>query len=232
MTQLQVPTDKLIGLGRRYVEDARDRRFLIPRLASSRTARSWASPTVLDQAATPQCVGYATWKFLQSGPVVNHPPADFTPTDIYHAAQELDEWPGTDYEGTSVRGAFKALRARGYIEAFLWGYDVETVVGHLLEVGPVLMGTTWDYDMFTPDRWNYIWRGGGAAGGHAFLLVGVNRTRRNPDASMGAVRMINSWGPRWADHGRAWISFNTLGSLIQDDGEAGIATEVKLKLVA
>lgn len=227
MTQLPVPSDKVTGLGRRHVEDPRDRRYLAPRLASSRTNRSHSSPGVLDQGNTPMCVGFSCWKLLQSGPVVNKP-TDYTPEDVYAEAQRLDEWPGEDYEGTSVRGAFKALQRKGYLTKYLWAFDIETVVNHILEVGPVVMGTEWDYEMFTPDRWNYIWRGGGSAGGHAYLLVGVNTIRRNPDRSMGAVRMLNSWGKGWADHGRAWISFNTLRTLIADDGEAGVPTELKL----
>ena len=34
---------------------------------------------------------------------------------IYKQAQTLDEWPGDDYEGTSVLAGAKAVQAEGYM---------------------------------------------------------------------------------------------------------------------
>jgi hypothetical protein len=33
---------------------------------------------------------------------------------LYHEAQKIDEWPGEDYEGTSLRAGFDILRERGH----------------------------------------------------------------------------------------------------------------------
>ena len=33
---------------------------------------------------------------------------------LYHEAQKVDEWPGEDYEGTSVRAGLDILRTRGH----------------------------------------------------------------------------------------------------------------------
>jgi hypothetical protein len=33
---------------------------------------------------------------------------------LYHEAQKVDEWPGEDYEGTSVRAGLDVLRTRGH----------------------------------------------------------------------------------------------------------------------
>jgi C1A family cysteine protease len=39
--------------------------------------------------------------------------------------------------------------------------------------------------------------------------------------------MQNSWGKGWGQKGRAWITFNDLEALIEDYGEACVATEIK-----
>jgi hypothetical protein len=35
---------------------------------------------------------------------------------LYHEAQKIDEWPGEDYDGTSVRAGLDILRTRGHCE--------------------------------------------------------------------------------------------------------------------
>ncbi len=42
---------------------------------------------------------------------------------IYELAQHYDEWPGSDYEGSSVRGAMKALHKHGVCEEYYWPYQ-------------------------------------------------------------------------------------------------------------
>jgi C1A family cysteine protease len=151
------------------------------------------------------------------------------PEHIYKACLEVDEWPGEDMEnGTSVRALFKVLQRNNLVSEYRWGFDTLTVVNHVLTTGPVVMGTTWTMDMFMPDRWGYITPTGEAAGGHAWLIVGAVRDKLNPDGTLGAVRMINSWGRNWGTQGgRAWVTFRDLGMLIEDYGEACVATEVR-----
>ena len=36
---------------------------------------------------------------------------------LYHEAQKIDEWPGEDYDGTSVRAGLDILRKRGHCES-------------------------------------------------------------------------------------------------------------------
>jgi C1A family cysteine protease len=222
--------ENLTGLGRRVSIDPRDRDHLLPRAALARaadgiTARYWFTPgEAYDQGATSECVAYSTCRFLVTYPIVNKP-IEFTP--FYKRCQQVDEWPGEDYDGTSVRAAFKILQADGLCTSYKWAFDVETVVNHVLSTGPVVMGTTWFLDMFTPDRHGYITPTGYPVGGHAWTIVGASRTRKNPDGSVGAVRMINSWGPNWGEKGRAWITFRDLQTLIDDYGEACVAQEIK-----
>lgn len=215
------------GLGRLPAADPRDRQHLLaaPVRLSTRTYRTWYCTGVLDQGLTPQCVGYSAAKWVQAGPVTNRLP---NPTDLYHEAQELDEWPGHDYDGSSVRGAMKALQARGVVPSYKWAFDVPTLQQHLLETGPMVLGTNWYDDMFEPDASGYLRPTGPNAGGHAYLAIGINTTRRNPDGTHGAVRILNSWGAAWGETGRAWISLTDIARLIAEEGEAAMGVEVKV----
>jgi C1A family cysteine protease len=40
--------------------------------------------------------------------------------------------------------------------------------------------------------------------------------------------MINSWGSDWGQGGRAWITFENLDKLIKLQGEAAVATEIRV----
>lgn len=224
------------GLGRVPSIDFRDRRHLakVPKKAPAGiTNRSWITAKPLDQGQTPQCVAYAWEQYLLSSPIKNKYYKQ--PENLYHEAQILDEWPGEDYEGTSVRAGAKVLQQAGYITEYSWAFDADTVITHLLARGPVVMGTNWDFAMFSPfefgkDKATFIRRGGGNAGGHAYLLKGVNLKRPCWCGELGAARIINSWGSGWGDGGKVWICLKELDDLIKDFGEAAIAAEIKFKI--
>jgi hypothetical protein len=218
----------LTGMGRLVSKDERDHNHLMTRRrdAGPITQRYWSSAGVLDQGAKPECVGFSGHKWLTSFPIKNIP--SFSPSELYKAAQANDEWPGDDYEGSSVRGCFKALKDLGYVNEYKWAFDIEPVIDHLLTVGPVVVGTSWIEGMFMADDAGYIDDiGGNVVGGHAYLLIGCNRTRKTPSGKRGAFRILNSWGEGWEDRGRAWISFEAMQQLLANDGEACTATELK-----
>lgn len=207
--------------GRRYVQDERDRRYLMPprRLSEAPRARYWHADGVLDQGFTAECIGYAGHKYLTAGPTrnVSFP---LTPTQLYKLSQQNDEWPGDDYEGTSVRGLFKTLNKLGFVSGYSWTWDVETMMAHVLTVGPVVVGTKWFDAMVYPSMQGVIHPVGRDLGGHAYLIIGGNRDK-------GLCRVLNSWGPGWGQNGRAWISFEDMQTLLLDSGECCTATEIR-----
>jgi hypothetical protein len=175
------------GLGRLASVDIRDHAYLAkPRRAAANVrSRYYYVGKPEDQGQTPQCVGYSTHKFLTAGPVRNVKGIP-TPTEIYAAAQTRDEWPGEDYDGTSVRGAFKYLSEAGYIGEYNWAFDLETCVNWLLTVGPMVVGTIWLADMFDPDAKGFLRVSGDNVGGHAQrgrARVAAHRLQPRPQVS-------------------------------------------------
>lgn len=225
------------GLGRVHIPDENDRKFLMPRqLRAAENVRSkyhMSVCPVLDQGGTSECVIYSADKFLTTRPVCNKGFLDAGQrTRIYKEVQRLDQWPGEDYDGTSVRAMMKWLQQKGLIASYVWAFDLEPVIVHLLTVGPVQLGTSWTMGMFTPDRHGYIHPDGEEVGGHAYTAVGCNREKKNPDGSKGAIQCINSWGDRWGMKGRFWLTFKDAENLIVGDGEACTPREIKSNLVA
>lgn len=229
-----------IGLGRVEVQDLRDAKYLmenyVPR-TSGRTWRYWyPNGWWGDQRQTAMCVAYAWAHWAEDGPITHtrtpngtqgyhyrgtfrgQRPA-FDLDDGYNWMQRNDYWDGEEYDGTSVRAGAKYLRNQGLIENYLWAWDIDAVVRAVLEEGPVVLGTTWYMDMFTPDENGMITPTGNAAGGHAYKVDGVNRDRE-------VARLKNSWGRGWGKNGYAYISLADLDSLIRDHGEACLPTAV------
>jgi C1A family cysteine protease len=94
----------------------------------------------------------------------------------------------------------------------------------------MVLGTSWHWNMFDPDSSGYLRLGGGNAGGHAYLAVAVNRNRINPDRSDGgSIRILNSWGESWGQKGRAWITMADMATLLEDDGEAAMGVEIRVR---
>ncbi len=215
-------------LGRLQTSDYRDRYYPVPRKSVPSGLRMKFYPTgpILDQGMYPRCVEYAGIQFLRTGPV--HNKIEQNPGEIYHECQLVDEWDGEDYDGTSVRALMKVLQSRGYISEYQWAWDIGTVINHVLTTGPMVVGTDWLSDMFDV-RDGFIRATGYAVGGHAYLIKGINLDHPCPDGSLGAFRLVNSWGHAWGNGpvgGLAWISIVDMAKLLANWGEAATATEI------
>lgn len=203
--------------GRYPIEDERDQKFALSLRGSNLKKKLWADTNWEgDQKATPRCVGFAWAHWLDASPISQFA----NPDGIYELAQAVDEWEGTDYDGTSVRAGAKVLERIGFITSYQWAFDVEQIVEALLQVGPVVVGTEWLSGMMSPDPRGLIRAKGRSAGGHAYLLTGVDRVQ-------GFVRVKNSWGLRWGVKGRAYLPIDDLGRLLRQQGEACLGIEAR-----
>lgn len=218
------------NFGRLVAKDRRDRKFpmslCLPR-RSARTTRNWYDLYWFgDQGSTPQCVAYAWTHYGEDSPIIPggkiHP--FVKPSIIYKAAQAIDEWKDEPHDGTSVRAMAKIFKDRGYISAYLWAQVLDDIVLHVLEKGPVVVGTNWYAGMSEPGaRSGLMSAKGDLEGGHAYLINGVNTIKKQ-------FRIKNSWNQKWGIQGRAYLSFVDAKRLIfREDGEACVATEKGIK---
>lgn len=174
-----------------------------------------------DQGNYPHCVGYAWAHFIDDGPIVHKKEgAEIDPVLIYTEAQKIDEWEGENYAGTSVRAGAKVLQGMGHIGMYTWAFDLETLVNAVLTTSPVVVGTNWYRGMFYPNGEGIIKPNGQLDGGHAYLINGVN-------VNKAMFRIKNSWSKKWGKKGHAYISFDDFDKLLQQDGEACLAFEIK-----
>lgn len=140
---------------------------------------------------------------------------------LYDQAQQLDEFTDTPPSGgTSVRAGAKALQSLGAITAYHWAQSISDITKAILTTGPVVVGTEWTEDMFSPVGSNYVIKPTGpVVGGHAYKLDGINITT-------GYVRLKNSWSASWGQNSYAHIHRDDLDELVFGrDGEAVIAVE-------
>ena len=213
------------GLGRLLAEDQNDTKHLmashVPSV-SDRIWRYWFGKEWYDQGGTSQCVVHA-WEHYSSGNPHSHralpKPVTGNLTEAYGWCQRNDEWPGEDYDGTSVRAGAKYLQSRGLISEYTWAWELDPIVYAILEVGPVVVGTNWYESMFWPDSRGNVTLSGNVVGGHAWLVDGINTERR-------MFRAKNSWGRQWGFNGFFYLPFDVMQRLIREDGEACLAVEI------
>ena len=189
-----------------------------------------------DQGHQGACVGYSS-SWMMS--ILNH--RFYDAAFLYHEAQKIDEWPGEDYEGTSVRAGMEVLRGLGHrvmhhhthhhfpdvqegIAEYRWATTTDEVRTCLAAGVPVTLGIDWMSNFDNPTRkadgsW-WIGEGdlGTVRGGHAICAYGASDRRQ-------AVRLVNTWGKTWP---LVWLPYDTLQRLldgVSQPGEAAIITD-------
>lgn len=202
------------SLGRRPEFDEKSRNYPIRALVGDSPelfTKIWECEAWLDQGVEGACVGFS-WAHELIAEPEHVPVGEAYARMIYREAQKVDEWPGEDYEGTSVLAGVKIVKQLGWIEEYRWGFSTNDVLGAIANIGPVVLGTNWYEGMWDTDDNGYIHPTGSLAGGHAILISGYDHERQ-------AVLLHNSWGPSWGVNGRAWVSVSDLEFLLSQRGE-------------
>lgn len=199
----------------RLVEfDEKSRAFPIRTLLPAKTPRSytWRGYRVLDQGREGACVGFGWAHELLARPVVIQGVTEQTALDIYHRAQQLDEYPGENYSGTSVLAGAKTVSEKHYLDEFRWGFSLNDLILTLGYHGPVVLGLNWYTGMMNTDADGRIHVTGQIEGGHCVLADSVRVAART-------ISGPNSWGYDWGLSGRWTISFDDMERLLGEQGE-------------
>lgn len=216
------------GLGRKPEFDPRSRNFPVRALLqANKPLRSytWSCASYLDQGFEGACVGYSFTHEAAARPAKIKDVNNQIAQAIYRRAQDLDEWEGSDYEGTSVLAGAKSAVEKGWYTGYTWGFGLEDVLRTIGYRGPVVLGINWYEGMGDVDRrTGFIQVTGGVMGGHAILANGVNIKEKK-------VRLHNSWGPKWGWGGDCFITFEDLDRLLHEQGEACVPLGRKLPLL-
>jgi Papain family cysteine protease len=179
----------------------------------------WQLPDhLLNQGSTNSCVGHACAHFILAAPRMIQ---TVDAIALWHRAQEIDEFPNNEgtNQGTSVRAGFKVLREQNLIASdYRWANNADEALRFILTRGPVVVGSKWYPGMGAPT--NGVMRLTGSAGsiGHAYVLFGFS-----PDQD--AFLMANSWGSTWGIDGCAFLPYDALDQLIEQDGVVCSAVE-------
>ncbi len=212
--------------------DPRDLLFVAPpRILPVAIDHRGETTPVRDQGQEGTCTGHALvaaaellyWRALGK-------PPDLSERWAYQKAKEYDEWPGSDYEGSSIRGAVKGWLKEGLCEERFWPYrpgaagvpkskaaenalkykpalyerclGLENLKHAVHHRGVVIAGSTIHQGWFEAQGRETIPFSPKkkSVGGHAFALVGYDDGR-----SLFWVK--NSWGPAWGQDGFAGLTY-------------------------
>jgi hypothetical protein len=188
---------------------------------------------LLDQDG-PRCVGWSFEQFCEAAPMMTKPGA-VTGYYWYDLAQDNDEWPGRNYEGSSVRGMMKGAEKKGVIKSYTWGSSHEESAHWLLYgFGTLIVGSNWYAEMSEVDSKGFMREPASSLstpiGGHAYLIFWY-------DEKEDAYWTRNTWGTAFGipdEHGvptgvaKIRSSF-LINRLVQnEEGELAGPTQVRL----
>lgn len=205
------------------VPDIRDRLYeptLRPLPAELLPPKSLA---ILDQGQDGACTGFALaaaiHRLLKANSATSRQRRRVSPHMLYTMARRHDEWPGEDYEGSSLRGALRGFYNCGVCTETLWSLKQKDVT--LASARDARTTTLGAYYRLRPNLSDYhaainetgviyvsanvhegweepvngrIKPGGEETGGHAFVIVGYTDD---------GFWIQNSWGKGWGKGGLA-----------------------------
>lgn len=202
-----------------------DVRSLLGAQEIKKTARFWEEGTVLDQGSEGACVGFGWMAEIIAAPVQ----PDEQPTEeignrlaqyYYKEAQKIDEWPGEDYDGTSVLAGAKVMKQQGLIAEYRWCFSIEDIIDTVVAKGPVVIGIPWYSAMYQTNQAGLVNVGGKKVGGHCLTITGYDPEKKFGRQTIEVFRWRNSWGQDYGDGGSGYIKVSDLRKLFEEGGEA------------
>lgn len=229
-----------LPLGRNIEHDERSRAFAatptVPQLM--RTTKHRRKVGIYDQGirttyrgktfpyGTGSCTAQSGLGAMCTGPFNHRFRALSSALAFYARETEIDEFDGIFPEedtGSSGLAAAKVMMERGWISRYEHAFNLQAALTGLLS-GPILIGVNWYDSMDRPDQNGLVSISPGAQvrGGHEMevseLLLAVDGNYTGKDR----VRIPQSWGYGFGDHGWIEMEIDTLARLLSEDGDATI----------
>lgn len=206
------------AFGRLIEFDEKSRKFpvtaVIRRGLKPRT-KNWRCDIVLDQGNVGACTGFSVAHEAAAVPVVVPGITNEVAMQVYKRAQQLDQWPGEDYEGSSVLAAMKAGIERRWYKSYRWAFGESDLALAISYIGPAVLGIPWCAGMMELDENGLITVTGELVGEHAILCNGYNATKK-------LYKLHNSWGAGWGINGECYVRAADMKKLLKENGEACI----------
>src|SRR6476469_2463509 len=128
--------------------DPKSLNYKLDKLVAGKPLRSrqWKRDLWLDQGQTSGCTGFGLTHTLGITPKRVKGLDDAFATNRYDRARQCDEWPGENYDGSSVLGAMTAAQQDSLIVSYHWATTTDEVLQTVANLGPMEIGINWYED--------------------------------------------------------------------------------------
>jgi hypothetical protein len=177
---------------------------------------------ILDQGDLGSCTGNAFTGMAGTSPFFEALPAGLTLDEsfavkMYSQATKDDSYPGSyppDDTGSDGTAVCTAGKADGYISGFTHATSVNAMAD-ALQVTPLIVGVSWYEGFDNPDSSGLVTISGSVRGGHEFVIRGVKISEQ-------LFLADNSWGAGWGSQGSFEFSWDDMGRLLSEQGDATV----------
>ena len=185
----------------------------------------WDEGVVLDQGSEGACVGFGWMAELLAAPAQPKQQPEVSSAnriaqEYYKRAQKIDEWPGENYEGTSVLAGAKIVKEEGFISGYRWCFNIEDIRDSVISEGPVVIGVPWRKGMYKTANNGLVQITGPVVGGHCLTITGYDPAMKIGNNTYEVFRWRNSWGTEYGINGSGYIKKVDLEKLLAGTGEA------------